>query len=80
MRLAGNELEVGVLLGGDEGVVGEADEGHGDVVVVLGAEGVGEGGDEDKGGEECNNIASKHGVAGGADVLMGDGKGKGAGD
>jgi len=45
--LAGDELEVGVLGGGDGGVVREADEGHGGVVVVLRAEGVGEGGDED---------------------------------
>ena len=70
MGLAGDELKVGVLLGGDEGVVGEADESHGDVVVVLGAKGVGEGGDEDKRGEEGDNIASKHWIAGWEDVSM----------
>ena len=38
---AGNVFEVGVRVGGEVGVVAEADHGHGFIVVVLGAKGIG---------------------------------------
>lgn len=62
--VVGDGFDVDVLRGGDGDVVAEADERHGFVVVVLGAEGVGEDGDEDEGGEEGGDVASEHGVAG----------------
>lgn len=62
--MVGDGFEVDVLDGGDGGVVAEADERHGFVVVVLGPEGVGEDGDEDEGGEEGDDVAREHGDAG----------------
>ena len=48
---------------GDIGIIGEADERHGFVIVVLRTEGVGEDGDVDHWRKEGDDVACKHGIA-----------------
>jgi len=68
--LAGDQFEVDVRGGGQVVVVALADRLHGEPVVVLRAEGIGEDGDEDERGEQRDHVPCKHGVvgAGGVDV------------
>ena len=58
----GDEFEVNVCGLGNVRVVANADERHGDPVVVLAAGRVGQDGDEDERGQEGGDVAGQHGV------------------